>query len=147
MKNNQLIENQAIDREATRKKVEGALEMARIYKQIGFVRKETRMTPSYEPKYHGHTNAIGKVTEQTGIYNVDSEERLRQLCEQVEQAVNCLEEKEKEIINRRYLQRDSEYDFLLCHELNLSERTYRRIKAKAFVKLAFMMRLEVLVEK
>jgi ArpU family phage transcriptional regulator len=138
-----LLGNEAINRDATRKKVESVLETARIYSQMGLVRKESRTTSSYEPKHHGRTNAIGKVTEQVAVYNVESEERLKLLCEQVEQAVGCLEPKEEEIIRRRYLKRDSEYDFLLYHELNLSERTYRRIKAKAFAKLAYMLNLEV----
>lgn len=139
--------NQAIDLNATRKRVEGVLETARIYSRMGFVRKETRMISCYEPRYHGRTNAIDKVTEQAAVYNVAGEERLKLLCEQVEQAVGCLEPKEEEIIRRRYLQREDEYDFLLCHELNLSERTYRRIKAKAFAKLAFMLNLEVISAK
>jgi ArpU family phage transcriptional regulator len=138
-----LLNNQIIDRDATRKKVEGMLEKVSVYNQIGFVRREIRTTSSYEHRFNVHTHAVSKVTEQTAVYNVDNEERMQQLCEQVEQAVQCLDAKEQEIIRRRYLQRDSDYDCLLCHELNLSERTYRRIKAKAIAKLAFMLRLEV----
>jgi len=37
-----------IDRKATQKRVEEALETARIYKQIGFVRREMKNTPAYE---------------------------------------------------------------------------------------------------
>jgi ArpU family phage transcriptional regulator len=147
MKSNEQLEDLHIDRRATRKKLEGVLEKARIYKQLGFVRKEARLTGSYEPKYHGRTNMVGKVTEQTAVYNVETEERMIRLCEEVEQAVSCLDIKEQEIIRRRYLARENEFDFLLCHELNLSERTYRRMKAKAVGKLAFMLRLEVVCEQ
>lgn len=147
MNPSKLLEDTAIDREATRKRVEDVLESARIYNQIGFVRKESRVTSGYAPRYHGLTNRVGKVTEQIAVYNVDTEDRLKQLSEQVEQAVQCLESKEQDIIRGRYLQRDSEFDFLLCHELGMSERTYRRIKAKAFSKLAFMLRLEVAAVK
>jgi ArpU family phage transcriptional regulator len=142
-----LLQDSAINREATRKKVEGALETARIYNQIGFVRKESRIVSGYEPRYHGSTNAVSKVTEQVAVYNVETEYRLKHLSEQVEQAVQCLDTKEQDIVRRRYLQRESEFDFLLCHELGMSERTYRRVKAKAFSKLAFMLRLEVAADK
>ncbi|MGG1443324.1 hypothetical protein [Brevibacillus laterosporus] len=44
-----------IDRKATQKKIEQYLEDTRIYKQIGFVRREIVNTPSYEPRLHGQT--------------------------------------------------------------------------------------------
>lgn len=47
------------------------------------------------------------------------------------------------MIERRYLASETEYDFLLCHELGMSERTYRRFKARVIDKLAFMLSLEV----
>jgi ArpU family phage transcriptional regulator len=135
-----------IDREATRKKVEEALETNRIYKQIGFVPREVKNTPSYEPRYHGNTNAISKPAEDAATWNVDTEERMRQVCELVDYAVGRLWKKERELITMRYLGEDDAYDFLLCHELHMSERTYRRIKANAFYKLAFMLKLAVMVE-
>ncbi len=35
---------------------------------------------------------------------------------------------------------------MLYHEIGLSQRTYERIKSKAFYKLAFMLKVEVLLE-
>ena len=37
-----------IDRATTQEKVEGILESVRIYKQFGMMRKEMKVTPSYE---------------------------------------------------------------------------------------------------
>ncbi|MCR8645560.1 ArpU family transcriptional regulator [Paenibacillus sp. N1-5-1-14] len=136
-----------IDKAATRKRVEEALETVRVYKRIGFVRQEVKTTQSYEARYHGNTNTVNKSTERVAVANVDGEERLREWTSNVERAVQQLDQKERNIIERRYLEEDPDYDFMLCHELNMSERTYRRVKAKAFEKLAYMLRLEVVVEE
>lgn len=136
-----------IDRSATRKRVEEVLETARIYRQVGFIRKGIQTTRSYEARYHGETHTINKTTENIAVSNVDDEERLRYWTENVERAVEQLNTKERDVIERRYLEPDREYDFLLCHELGVSERTYRRIKSDAITKLAFMLRLEVQKEE
>ncbi|MGG0314283.1 ArpU family transcriptional regulator, partial [Bacillus mycoides] len=44
-----------IDRAATQEKLEGILESVRIYKQFGMMRKEMKVTPSYERREHGPT--------------------------------------------------------------------------------------------
>lgn len=67
------------------------------------------------------------------------------LTEHVERAVNRLGKKEREIIQLRYLE-DENFDYIVAGEVGLSERTYTRMKARAFYKLAFMLKLEVLSE-
>ena len=44
-----------IDRAATQGKVEGILESVRIYKQFGMMRKEMKVTPSYERRAWSYT--------------------------------------------------------------------------------------------
>lgn len=132
-----------IDREATRKRVEEHLETVRIYKQIGFVRKEIRNTPAYTPRYHGNTNAISKPAEDNATWNVDKERELEEMVQRVDRAVNRLSKKQQEIIRMRYLTDDDALDFNVCSDLHLSDRTYRRIKGTAIYKLAFMLKLEV----
>lgn len=132
-----------IDREATRKRVEEALETARVYKQIGSVRRESTLTMSYEPRYHGDTKAVGKPTEEVAVWNVDMEKRIQEITERVEKAVSRLGYREREIIQKRYLEDEDAADYLVYTELGMSERQYYRIKARAFYKLAFMLRLEV----
>jgi len=136
-----------IDREATRKRVEEALETARLYKQIGIVRRETKITPSYEPRFHGDTNKISRQTEDVATWNVDTEKRLQEVTERVERAVARLGYVEREIIRKRYLEDEDAADYLVYTELGMSERQYYRVKARAFYKLAFMLRLEVYEEK
>jgi ArpU family phage transcriptional regulator len=135
-----------IDRKAMQKRVEEALKTARIYKQIGFVRREIQTTPNYEPRYHGQTNKIGKPVEECAVWNVEREREIRELTERVEKAVSRLSKKEEEIIRKRYLENES-FDYIVAGEVGLSERTYTRIKARAFYKLAFMLKLEVVIEE
>ncbi|MCP1355505.1 ArpU family phage packaging/lysis transcriptional regulator [Aneurinibacillus migulanus] len=134
-----------IDRRATQKRVEEALETARIYKQIGFVRREMKNTPAYEARYHGAANKTTDAVADCAAWNVDKEEEIRTLTERIERAVSRLGKKEREIIQLRYLE-DESFDYIVAGEIGLSERTYTRMKARAFYKLAFMLRLEVLAE-
>ncbi|MDQ0873236.1 ArpU family phage transcriptional regulator [Paenibacillus sp. V4I3] len=131
------IVQEQIDRRATRKRVEEVLETVRMYRLIGDVRRERGAITG--------SNQLLKVKERTAVYQADTEEQLVGLCAEVEQALLLLDELEQEMISKRYLQRDKLFDFLLFHELNLSERTYRRVKAKAIAKLAYMLRLEVIL--
>ncbi|RAU93205.1 ArpU family phage packaging/lysis transcriptional regulator [Paenibacillus sp. YN15] len=132
-----------INMDETRRRVEERLETARVYKYLGIVRREVRMTSGTEPRYHGATNRIGKATEAAAVWNADQEERMRTAYEDVERAVGSLPDKQGEIIRLRYLSSlDGEMDFQVCQEVHLSERTYRRVKAKAIVNLALALRLE-----
>lgn len=117
------IEKERIDQKATRKQVEGVLEALRKYKSMGAVRRE--------------------VMERPAAHKAESDDLLTRLDSECEHALSMLEENEQEIIRKRYLHKDKQFDFLLFHELNMSERTYRRVKARAIAKLAYMLRLEV----
>lgn len=136
-----------IDRKETQKRVEEALETARIYNQIGFVRWDMTSTPSYEPRLHGYTNKTSAPAEECAVWNVDTEERLRVLTEGVERAVSRLNKKQREIITKRYLVDETTTDYGIWPELGLSERQYYREKATAFYKLAFMLQLAVYEDK
>ena len=134
-----------INREETRHNVERELERARIYKQVGFVRRETQQTPSYEPRYHGATNTTSNQIENVAIYNVDTEARLKYAYERVNAALRGLSRMERDIITMRYLDDDDAVDYNVSSELNLSERSYYRRKSRALYKMAFAMSLEVYV--
>jgi phage transcriptional regulator, ArpU family len=136
-----------IDREETRKRVEEALEACKLYMQIGYhPGHEPKVTPSYSVTPPSRTNAFHSSTEETACRNVDEEARRRQVVERVWGAVNRLSHLEREIIVRRYLADDPVLDYELWDDLNLSERKYYRIKARAFYKLALALRLEVYIE-
>lgn len=122
------IEQEHIDRRATRKRVEDVLETVRMYRLMGAVRRES--------------GAILERKNPTEHKN-ETEDLMVKLNSECEHALSILEVDEQEIIRKRYLQKDKQFDFMLFHELNMSERTYRRVKAKAIAKLAYMLRLEV----
>lgn len=134
----------ALDREATRKRVEEALETVRIYKQIGVVRREMKTTTSFEPRFHGPTNKTGDPVGDIASWNADKERELEAFVERVDKAVSRLSYLQRKIIELKYLQDEERYDFEVQQELHMSERTYRRTKAVAIYKLALMLRLEVL---
>lgn len=142
----QLVFPWEIDRETTRQRVEQYLKTARIYRQIGLVRREMKVTTSPEPRYHGPTNVAGKPVEETAIWNVNTEERMKEITERVQKAVGRLGKLERQIIEKRYLEDEDVYDYNVYSELHLSERKYYRLKSKAIYKLAFMLRLEAFVE-
>ncbi|WP_281885650.1 ArpU family phage packaging/lysis transcriptional regulator [Paenibacillus sp. YYML68] len=73
-------------------------------------------------------------------------EKLEFKTKPVEAAVQRLGKLQREIIRKRYLEDEDVYDFNVYAELNISERTYYRVKSKAFYRLAFMLNLEVLIE-
>jgi ArpU family phage transcriptional regulator len=129
------IEKERIDQKATRKQVEGVLEALRIYKSMGAVRRENGAILNMK------LNCIEM--ENPSVNKSESENMMIRLNSECEHALSILEVDEREIIRKRYLQKDKQFDFMLFHELNMSERTYRRVKAKAIAKLAYMLRLEV----
>lgn len=131
------------DRRATRKRVERLLEKVRMYQQVGPIRREVRITASPEPNESGPTHRLRQPTESVAVWNVEQEEKWKEELENVQSALARLDGQEREIIQRRYLARSRELDYLVCQELGLSERTYRRIKSEALAKLAWMLRLEV----
>jgi ArpU family phage transcriptional regulator len=138
-----------INRKETQRRVEEALDTARIYRRIGFMRREIKSTASYDLRYHGPTNLTSDSVGDNATWNVDAEERIKELTERVERAVNKLPKRQREIIKLRYLNDDVEgnYDYIVCMELGISERTYGREKSRAVYTLAFMLKLEVLVEE
>ncbi|MDZ5609601.1 ArpU family phage packaging/lysis transcriptional regulator [Bacillus pseudomycoides] len=140
-----------IDRAATQEKLEGVLESVRIYRQFGMIRKEMKVTPSYEVRYHGPTHDVGKPLEDVAIANVQQSEReewLEKMSFRIDQALNrfgngLAGRNQRDIIVKRYLEDEDICDYMVYNELGMSERTYRRVKARAFYKLAFALRLEV----
>ncbi|MED0671743.1 ArpU family phage packaging/lysis transcriptional regulator [Aneurinibacillus aneurinilyticus] len=133
-----------INRKATQDKVEHALETARVYKCIGFERREVKNTPSYEPRFHGQTNATSDQVGDNASWNIDEEKRIRALTERVERAVKRLPKRQRQIIEKRYLEDEDVFDYIVCSELGMSESTYGRQKARAVYTLAFMLKLEVI---
>lgn len=116
-----------MDKRATRKRVESLLETARISQSLSAVRRD-------------NSQSAGGIAESFGGYGVRNDELL---CSKVEEALSRLDDQEQAIIRERYMQKAKTYDYLLCYELHMSERTYRRVKARAMEKLVYMLGAEV----
>ncbi|PHA39330.1 ArpU family transcriptional regulator [Bacillus wiedmannii] len=140
-----------IDRVATQKKLEGVLENVRLYRQFGMMREEMKVTPSYEIRYHGPTNNVGKPLEDVAMANIQHskrEEWIKQTSFRIDQFLSRLDNEragkdQRDIIIKRYLEDEDVCDYMVYNEIGMSERTYRRVKARVFYKLAFALRLEV----
>ncbi|MGH0928735.1 ArpU family phage packaging/lysis transcriptional regulator [Bacillus mycoides] len=140
-----------IDRTATQEKLEGVLESVRIYRQFGMIRKEMKVTPSYEMREHGPTHAVGKPLEDVAIANLQQSEReewLELISFRIDQFLKRLGNGsagriQRDIISKRYLEEEDVCDYMIYNEIGMAERTYRRWKSRAFYNLAFALRLEV----
>jgi ArpU family phage transcriptional regulator len=134
-----------IDREATRQAVEERLESARIYKQLGFVRRETKITASYEVKEGGSSNQVSKAIENAAVFNVDGENRMKEQQEQVDRAVSRLGKRERAIIEARYMEDDDVFDYNVYNDMHMGSTKYYELKSRAIYKLAFALCLEIYV--
>ncbi|KEO82999.1 ArpU family phage packaging/lysis transcriptional regulator [Tumebacillus flagellatus] len=143
----QTLDDLNIEPKKTRARVEGILESCRLYMQIGYhPGHETRTTARYSLTPSSVTNTFHSSTESIAQKNVDEERRRRELVESVWAAVEMLNDVEKQIVKMRYLEDDDALDYIVFGELNLSERKYYRVKARAFLKLALAMGVAVYKE-
>ncbi|AXM88477.1 MULTISPECIES: ArpU family phage packaging/lysis transcriptional regulator [unclassified Anoxybacillus] len=131
-----------IDRVATKKAVEAALEKYRIYLLTLRLDQLPKVTQSYS-LVSAATNQIHSSTENIAIRNVDYEWEREEYIRRVINVVNRLSKWERAIIIQRYMSEEDVYDYEVYNELGMSERKYYRLKSRAFYKLAFALRIEV----
>jgi ArpU family phage transcriptional regulator len=137
-----------LDRKATQAKVEENLSNYRLFKYLEFEEREASVTASSTPRYHGATNVTSDQTGTIAIHNVDEQQRRKQFCERIEWAVKRLPKMERFLIEVRYMCEDAEYltDFnVYYHKFQppISEKTYSKIRWKAFYKLALNLNIAV----
>lgn len=133
-----------IDEKETRKAVEAELEKALLYKTIGYDRREATITQNYENDGSQRTNVTADQTASIAIHNVDIDDMRTRHVVRVETAVYRLARKERELIIERYLTDPYVYDYEVYHGImNISAKTYNKIRTRAFYKLAFILKIEV----
>lgn len=76
------IEQEEIDRRATRKRVESVLEAVRMYRAMGDLRKENEAAISAKNEWF-------KVAEHTVAYQAGSDEHMRGICDEVVQHISA----------------------------------------------------------
>lgn len=136
-----------IDRERTKKAVESALERYRICLLTLDEKQLPKITQTFSLTPPTNTNEFRSSTEEVAIANADRERAKLQYIERVIKAVNRLSIQEREIIIRRYLNEESEFDYQIYNSMGLSERQFYRIKSRAFYKFAFILKIEVVKEQ
>ncbi|PYI54495.1 hypothetical protein [Paenibacillus flagellatus] len=107
----------------TRRMIEEMLIRSRFYKSL--VEDEPEVVMGYTDPEQGKRYA-------------ETTEQRRQFILRIERAVSKLASIEKELIERRYLQVDSDYlnDHHVYNAMQISHVPYRKIRARAFEKLA-----------
>jgi ArpU family phage transcriptional regulator len=133
-----------IDRDATKKAVEAALERYRLFLLTLRLDQLPRVTQQYSLDVPpSNTNKFHSSTEEMAIRNADYERERSEYIKRITLAVNRLSYWERAIIIRRYMAEDDVFDYEIYNDLGMSERKYYRIKSRAFYKLAFALKIEV----
>jgi ArpU family phage transcriptional regulator len=135
-----------IDRDATKKRVEAALEKYRFYLLTVPEERLPKVTATYSLVPPAHSNAFHSSTETAVIDKVDFEQERDEYMKWIRRGVNRLSQRERELIIKRYLSDEEMYDYELYNEMGMSESKYYRLKARTFYKLAFILRIEVYKE-
>lgn len=132
-----------IDEEATKLKAEKLLDQYRLYLlQVpdDFLPK---VTPTYSIVPPSITNEFHSSTEEAALKRLDWEIQRDKFLKRIQRAVNRLSQRERQIIVMLYMQSEEMYDYEVYAEMDLSQRSYYRVKAKALYRLAFALREEV----
>jgi len=133
-----------INRPETEKKVKEALDLARDFIRMGFHPGiQAKTTPGYSILPPSQTNAFYSSTESAAIKNVDVEVMRREHVERILAAVKRLTKRERELIMVRWFGEDDLNDTEAYVDLDMSHTTFYKIRARAFYKLAFALKLEV----
>ncbi|MBP0725549.1 ArpU family transcriptional regulator [Bacillus sp. RG28] len=135
-----------IDKEKTKEAVEAFLERYRVIVLTEDLFMLPKTTATYTLVPPSNTNTIHSSTEAVAINNIDLENKRKNFMKRAFSAVNRLSMPERAIIIKRYLNQDDVFDYEVYNELNLSERKYYRVKARAFYKLALILKIEVYEE-
>lgn len=135
-----------INRDETKKNVESALEKYQIMLLMDPEECEPKITASFRLAPSAPTNEFNSTTENVALKKIEITERRRKYVEKIRRAVNRLNYQERTVIIDRYLNEDDVYDYEVYNRLGFSERKYYRIKARAFYKLAFILKIEIYKE-
>lgn len=138
-----------IDRKETQQAVENELEKYRLFKYLDFEEKEAFITASSEERFHGPTNQTSDQTGSIAIYNADQQKMRQAFINRVERAVARLPNLERFLIEERYMSQETEYltdynVYSFKFQPPISEKTYSKIRWKAFYKLALNLNIAVI---
>ncbi|MGY3717167.1 ArpU family phage packaging/lysis transcriptional regulator [Sutcliffiella cohnii] len=136
-----------INTEETKKKVEEKLEDYRLALMMEPIENHPKVTQTFSFLPPSTNREYKSSTEEMAIKKVDMEIARQKLLKEVQQATNRLPFRERALIVLRYMQQEEKFDYEVYDELGLSQRSYYRLKARAFYNLAFILRIEVYKEE
>jgi ArpU family phage transcriptional regulator len=138
-----------IDRKRTQAAVEAALEKYRIYKYLSVEEREASTTAAYSDMPRSSpTNVTSDQTASIAVHNVDSAAFRKEYCERVERAVKRMPKMESFLIESRYMTKEHDYItdqrvYSFVFQPPIAEKTYSKIRWRAFYKLALDLRIVV----
>lgn len=132
-----------INREATREKVEEVLDKYKIFLLMEPEELQPKITSTFTITPSSMNNQFHSSTEDVAVRRIDMDKQRSDFIKKVQRAVNRLSYEERALVINRYLKKDDIYDYEVYNDLGYSQRKFYRIKARAFYKLAFIMRIEV----
>ncbi|MGI8381681.1 ArpU family phage packaging/lysis transcriptional regulator [Priestia megaterium] len=135
-----------VDGKETKVNVEKAFADYRMYMMTVPDDIMPKVTPSYSLVPPSNTNAFHSSTEDTAIKRVDYEIKRDNFMQKIQQSVNRLSKRERELVIKTYMTYEDVYAFDVYNEMGISEATYYRIREQAFYKLAFALQLQVYKE-
>ena len=133
-----------IDRQATQKNVEEALETYHMYLLTVPEEKLPKVTASFTLVPPSNTNSFHSSTEDIAIDRVDMERARIEYIERIQKAVNRLNKREREMIIKKYFGDDVLFDYEVYNDLGMGETYFsQKFKPRVYYKLALMLRIEV----
>ncbi|KJJ41240.1 ArpU family transcriptional regulator [Bacillus subtilis] len=132
-----------INEEATKSKAEKLLDQYRLYLLQVPDNFLPKVTSTYSIVPPSITNEFHSSTEEAALKRLDWEIQRDKFLKRIQRAVNRLSQRERQIIVMLYMQPEEMYDYEVYAEMDLSQRSYYRVKAKALYRLAFALREEV----
>lgn len=138
---------QNIDGKATQAKIENVLRQYRTYMLTTPEDLLPTITPKYTLEMPANTGSVNSKTENAAIRNVELYQKAEKFFKKFNRGFYRLSYKEREIIVKAFLEEEPAFNYQIANELNVSERTYYRMKAQALYKLALALRVVVYEEE
>lgn len=143
------IEFPELDTKKTKAAIVAAFEKYHMCKYLTFEERESATTQSYIVREHGPTNVTSDQTSNIAIYNTDAQSARRAFVYKVERAVKKLPQKERFLIEKRYMVEDYRYitdQKVYNHVFQppISQPVFKEIRWRAFYLLAVDLRIAVL---
>lgn len=138
-----------IDNVKTKEAVEKELSKYQFYLATTPEEFLPKVTSTYSLVPPTYTNQFHSSTEDVVMKRIDFEQEKKQYFMKIQRAVNRLTARQRMVIVKSYMEEDSIeiYNYEVFNTIGISERTYYRIKEKAFYNLAFSLNVVVFLDE